>query len=103
MFFLFNMIFIFLLAFVGFSFAGFSNTFDTDSPMAFMGLQLVYGLAVIIPSIAVAVRRLHDIGKSGAWFFISLIPYIGTIWLLVLLCLEGEEGENQYGADPKSA
>lgn len=100
MFFLFNMIFTFLFMFVG---VIFGNTFDTDLPMSLAGLQLVYGLAIIIPSIAVAVRRLHDIGKSGVWFFISLVPFIGTIWLLVLLSMEGEKGENQYGADPKSA
>ncbi len=61
----------------------------------------LYALAVLLPSIGVAVRRLHDIGKSGWWIFISLIPLIGGIWLLVLYCTDSEPGENQYGANPK--
>ena len=63
---------------------------------------LLYSLAVIIPGIAVSVRRLHDIGKSGGWIFISLIPFIGAIWLLVLFVLEGDLNPNTYGASPKS-
>jgi uncharacterized membrane protein YhaH (DUF805 family) len=62
----------------------------------------IYGLALIIPSLAVLVRRLHDVGKSGGWFFIVLIPLIGSIWLLVLLCTEGNSGENVYGPSPKA-
>jgi uncharacterized membrane protein YhaH (DUF805 family) len=61
----------------------------------------LYCLATLIPSIAVAVRRLHDVGKSGFWYFIALIPLIGWIWLLVLLCMEGQHGQNSYGEDPK--
>lgn len=63
---------------------------------------LLYSLAVIIPGIAVSVRRLHDIGKSGGWIFISLIPFIGAIWLLVLFVLEGDLNPNTYGVSPKS-
>ncbi|MDR6764129.1 uncharacterized membrane protein YhaH (DUF805 family) [Flavobacterium sp. 2755] len=55
----------------------------------------VYSLAVLVPSLAVGVRRMHDIGKSG-WFI--LIP----IYNIVLLATEGEKGPNQYGADPKN-
>ncbi len=62
----------------------------------------VYALAVLIPSIAVAVRRLHDVNKSGWWYFIALIPLIGAIWLLVLFCTEGDKGDNQYGPNPKA-
>jgi len=62
---------------------------------------ILYCLAVLIPSFAVFVRRLHDTGKSGWFFFIGLIPIIGTIWLLVLMCIDGNAGENEYGADPK--
>ncbi len=61
----------------------------------------LYLLAVIIPSIAVGVRRLHDIGKSGWMMLISLIPLIGGIWLLVLFLTDGTPGENEYGANPK--
>lgn len=61
----------------------------------------IYILAIIIPTISVIVRRLHDIGKSGVWIFIRLIPIIGGIWMLILLCTEGQIGTNQYGEDPK--
>lgn len=65
-------------------------------------LYSVIALGTIIPGLAVLVRRLHDVGKSGWFFFIILIPIIGSIWLLVLLCTEGESGTNQYGPDPKN-
>ncbi len=61
----------------------------------------IYALAVLIPSLAVSVRRLHDVGKSGWFLLISLIPIVGAIWLLVLVCSDSEAGENQYGSSPK--
>ena len=61
----------------------------------------IYLLAIILPSLAVAVRRLHDIGKSGWMILISLIPLIGGIWLLVLLVTDSNPGNNQYGPNPK--
>lgn len=64
-------------------------------------LYLVYVIAIILPSLAVAVRRLHDIGKSGLWLFISFVPIIGGIWLLVLLATEGDSEYNEFGSDPK--
>ncbi len=64
-------------------------------------IYLLYSLAVFIPSLAVSVRRLHDIGKSGWFILISLIPFIGPIWLLVLMCTDSEPGENDYGPNPK--
>ncbi|MDR1895235.1 MAG: DUF805 domain-containing protein [Prevotellaceae bacterium] len=64
-------------------------------------LIAIYYLAIFIPNLAVLVRRLHDIGKGGGWIFISLIPLIGTIWLLILLFTEGEHGENRFGPNPK--
>lgn len=66
-------------------------------------LDGLYCLAIILPSLAVSVRRLHDIGKSGWWMFISLIPLIGGIWLLVLFVTDGTPGENTYGPSPKAA
>jgi uncharacterized membrane protein YhaH (DUF805 family) len=62
---------------------------------------ILYTLAILIPSIAVLVRRLHDIGKSGGYYFVSLIPVAGPIWLLVMLCTDGEAGPNMYGPNPK--
>jgi uncharacterized membrane protein YhaH (DUF805 family) len=61
----------------------------------------LYFLAVLIPGLAVTVRRLHDVGKSGWWIFISLIPLIGSIWLLVLLATDSQPVENGYGSNPK--
>jgi len=65
-------------------------------------VYLLYCLAVFIPSLAVFVRRLHDVGKSGFWIFIALIPIVGAIWLLVLLCTAGDSGSNKYGPSPKA-
>ena len=62
---------------------------------------ILYALAVLTPSLAVAVRRLHDVGKSGWMILISLIPLAGPIWLLVLLVTDNNPGENQYGPNPK--
>ncbi len=64
-------------------------------------IYVIYVLAVFIPGIAVVVRRLHDIGKSGWFYFIALIPIIGAIWLLVLLCTDSESGANKWGENPK--
>jgi len=69
---------------------------------AFVGfLGTIYSLGVLIPGLAVGVRRLHDIGKSGVWIFIGLIPFIGWIWLIVLYAKEGDAGNNEYGAVPQ--
>lgn len=61
----------------------------------------LYGLTVLIPGLAVAVRRLHDIGKSGWMILITIIPLIGAIWLLVLLMTDSNPGENEYGHNRK--
>jgi uncharacterized membrane protein YhaH (DUF805 family) len=65
-------------------------------------LSTIYMLAVIIPSISVGVRRLHDTGRSGWWFWISLVPIIGGIVLLVFFVLDSVE-DNEYGPNPKTA
>ena len=62
---------------------------------------LLYVLAISILSLAVVVRRLHDIGKSGWMILISLIPLIGQIWILVLLITDSKQGENKWGPNPK--
>ena len=61
----------------------------------------LYALAMLIPGLAVSVRRLHDVGKSGWMLLIALIPLIGAIWLLVLMLTDSNPGENQYGSNPK--
>jgi uncharacterized membrane protein YhaH (DUF805 family) len=65
-------------------------------------VYLSYSIIMILPSMAVAVRRLHDIGKSGWNFFIGLIPLVGAIILIVWYCKDSEAGENQWGATPKT-
>lgn len=64
-------------------------------------IYLLYGLAVLLPGLGVSIRRLHDVGKSGWFLFISLIPIVGGIWLLVLFCTDGNPGDNKYGPNPK--
>lgn len=64
-------------------------------------LSALFMLAIIVPSIAVGVRRLHDTGRSGWWMLIGLVPFIGAIVLLVFYVLEGTRGPNEYGPDPK--
>ena len=73
------------------------------------GISLGYGYLYLIgiivhfsPSLALVVRRLHDVGKSGWFYFIFLIPLIGVIWLLVLYCTEGQKQDNKWGPDPKA-
>ncbi|MFE5808455.1 MULTISPECIES: DUF805 domain-containing protein [unclassified Streptomyces] len=61
----------------------------------------LYVLGTLVPTLAVTVRRLHDLGKSGAWYFIAFVPFIGGIWLLVLTATAGQPQPNQYGPDPK--
>lgn len=77
----------------------FSNVSDSFSiPII---LLMFYFLGTFLPSIAVTIRRLHDTGKSGWYYLVSFIPYIGGIWLLVLTIIEGDSGPNEYGPDPK--
>ena len=64
-------------------------------------LSGIYALAILIPSVAVSVRRLHDTERSAWWLLIALIPVIGAIALLVFLCIDSSLGENRYGANPK--
>jgi uncharacterized membrane protein YhaH (DUF805 family) len=61
---------------------------------------IIYWLATVIPHLAVAVRRLHDVNMSGAWLLIDLIPF-GVIVLLILQAMDGTPGPNRYGPDPK--
>lgn len=64
-------------------------------------LSGLYSLAVLIPSLAVTWRRLHDIGKGGGWYFFILVPLVGWIFLLVWLCRDSQPGQNTYGPNPK--
>lgn len=63
----------------------------------------LYTLALLLPGIAVTVRRLHDTGRSGWWWWIILIPIVGVIVMLVFVCSDSQPGSNAYGANPKGA
>ena len=73
---------------------------EGGSPVGF--IYAIYAFGTFIPTIAVVVRRLHDVGKSGWWYFIAFVPIIGGIWLLVLMCTDSEDGTNEYGPNPKN-
>jgi uncharacterized membrane protein YhaH (DUF805 family) len=66
-------------------------------------LILVYELAIIVPSLAVQFRRLHDTGRSGWWMLITLVPFAGAIVLLVFFLLPSDPGMNRFGAEPAIA
>lgn len=63
----------------------------------------VVGLALLLPTLGVTVRRLHDTGKSGFWVLLHLIVFVGQIILIVFTAANGNQGPNQYGPDPKAA
>jgi uncharacterized membrane protein YhaH (DUF805 family) len=65
-------------------------------------LQLLYALAVLLPTIAVGVRRLHDTNRSGWWLLLGLIPLIGVIILIVFWVQDSQPGDNAFGPNPKA-
>ena len=68
-----------------------------------IGIQVVtglFGLATILPNLAVAIRRLHDLDRTGWWIFIGLIPLVGWIILIIWYCTRGTAGPNRFGPDP---
>ncbi|MGW2569695.1 DUF805 domain-containing protein [Streptomyces sp. NPDC001537] len=63
----------------------------------------VFYLGILLPSLAVGVRRLHDTGRSGWWLLFGIVPLAGPITLLVFACSDSQPGENKYGPNPKEA
>jgi uncharacterized membrane protein YhaH (DUF805 family) len=59
----------------------------------------IFGLAVLLPNIAIGVRRLHDTDRSGWWLFLSFIPLVGAIILIIWFCTKGTDGPNRFGQD----
>ncbi len=93
-FFLVNLIATFILAVID----GATGTFDAEAGLGLLGT--IYALAVLLPSLAVAVRRLHDTDRSGWWLLLIFLPIIGFIVLLVFMVLQGTPGHNRFGEDP---
>lgn len=94
MFVLINSIILIILEFIDFKMGTLSNGIEVGF------LSGIYSLAVFIPSLAVSIRRLHDVGKSGWFLLISLIPVIGSIWLLILYIKDSAPGNNVFGPNP---
>jgi uncharacterized membrane protein YhaH (DUF805 family) len=69
---------------------------------AFTLLSVLYSLVVILPSLGVMIRRLHDTNRSGWWFFISLVPFVGELILLIFLVLDSDPATNRFGPNPKA-
>jgi len=78
-----------------------ANTYDEESGIGLF--SSIFLLLTFIPYLAVSVRRIHDTNRTGWWVLILIIPLIGAIWLIVLYCLRGNQGENKFGEDPLSA
>ncbi len=71
-----------------------------DQIIGTMFIYIIAAIALILPSIAVLVRRLHDTDRTGWWYWIQLLPLIGLIVLLVFTLTGGDEGDNKYGPNP---
>ena len=91
MFTLFNLLAFFVLSVIG--------GFQGDQAELLTGL---YSLAVLLPSIAVTVRRLHDIGKSGWWALLMVVPLVGALVLAVFALQDSQPEANEYGPNPKA-
>ena len=102
MFVLFNLLFAMAWAFVAGLLTGlFGGSFDQESRLIFMyKLIAIYYAVTAVPAMAVGVRRLHDTGRSGWWMLIGLVPLVGGIWLIVLMCSDDNPGDNRYGSPP---
>ena len=67
---------------------------------SFVGVfSTIISLLLLLPFLSVHIRRLHDINKSGYWAFIVFIPFVGFFWILILMCLRGTKGANNFGTD----
>jgi uncharacterized membrane protein YhaH (DUF805 family) len=96
MFVLFNLIALVVLSFI-------ESAIGLSSQNGYGILTGLYTLAIILPLIALAVRRLHDTGRSGWWILIGLVPLIGPIVLIVFYVTDSQPGSNEYGPNPKES
>ena len=96
MFILFNLIALVVLSFI-------ESAIGLSGQNGYGILTGLYTLAIILPLIALAVRRLHDTGRSGWWILIGLVPLIGPIVLIVFYVTDSQPGTNEYGPNPKES
>ena len=78
------------------------GTGQFDEEVGYGLLSTVYSVAVLLPGIAVSVRRLHDIGRTGWWLLVAFVPLLGALILLVFMLSDGQAGDNPYGPSPKA-
>lgn len=95
----FFMLFNFLISMAVGIFDRLMGSFDPQSGVGFFGL--IYMVGIIVPGLAVSVRRLHDTGRSGWWLLLSLVPLLGELVLIYFMLLDSDRGINKYGPSPK--
>ena len=94
MFALFNFAVVVVLSLLG-------NFLAADKPQLSSAPLMIFAIAAIFPAVAAGVRRLHDTGRSGWWFLINFVPFIGGLWFLVLTVLDSKPEANAWGVSPK--
>ena len=80
-----------------------TNSSIHAAPVIQSAILSLYLLVTFLPSLSVMVRRLHDSGKSGWWWFLGIIPVIGPLCIIILMTLNSTSGENKYGSNPKES
>ncbi len=98
---MFTLFFLLFALLAGFVIGILSAVGETVAMIAII-LAVVWYLAHLVPSLAVTVRRLHDTGKSGWFYLLAIIPYIGGLIIFIFTVIEGDKGDNKYGPDPKA-
>ena len=98
---MFTLFFLLFALLAGFVIGILSAVGETVAMIAII-LAVVWYLAHLVPSLAVTVRRLHDTGKSGWFYLLAIIPYIGGLIIFIFTVIEGDKGYNKYGPDPKA-
>ena len=98
---MFTLFFLLFALLAGFVIGILSAVGETVAMIAII-LAVVWYLTHLVPSLAVTVRRLHDTGKSGWFYLLAIIPYIGGLIIFIFTVIEGDKGDNKYGPDPKA-
>ena len=98
---MFTLFFLLFALLAGFVIGILSAVGETVAMIAII-LAVVWYLAHLVPSLAVTVRRLHDTVKSGWFYLLAIIPYIGGLIIFIFTVIEGDKGDNKYGPDPKA-